>query len=63
MELRLASRTTHQALDAVSEFFEQEQVVACKGDRFALCCLCMTEPIRRSVVGAATTEDEGFELV
>ena len=46
MELRLASRTTHQALDAVSEFFEQEQVVACMGDRFALCCLCMTEPIR-----------------
>ena len=63
MELRLESRTMHQALDAVSEFFEQEQVVACMGDRFALSCLCMTEPIRRSIVGAATTEDEGFELV
>ena len=63
MELRLESRTMHQALDAVGDFFEQEQVVACMGDRFALSCLCMTEPIRRSVVGAATTEDEGFELV
>ena len=63
MELRLESRTMHQALDAVSDFFEQEQVVACMGDRFALSCLCMTEPIRLSVVGAATTEDEGFELV
>ena len=63
MELRLESRTMHQALDAVSEFFEQEQVEACMGDRFALICLCMTEPIRRSIVGAATTEAEGFELV
>ena len=63
MELRLESRTMHQALDAVSDFFEQEQVVACMGDRFALICLCMAEPIRRSVVGAATTEDEGFTLV
>ena len=25
--------------------------------------ICLAEPIRRAVVGAATTEDEGFELV
>ena len=37
--------------------------MACCGDRFTLTCLCLTEPIRRSVVGAATTEDEGFDLV
>ena len=38
-------------------------MVACLGDRFALSCLCLAEPIRRAIVGAATTEDEGFELV
>ena len=32
-------------------------------DRLTLTCLCMAEPIRRAVVGAATTEEEGFELV
>ena len=37
--------------------------MACCGDRFTLACLCLAEPIRRAVVGAATTEDEGFELV
>ena len=38
-------------------------MVACCGDRFTLACLCLAEPIRRAVVGAATTGDEGFELV
>ena len=37
-------------------------MVACCGDRFTLACLCLAEPIRRAVVGAATTEEEGFEL-
>ena len=37
--------------------------MACCGDRFTLACLCLAEPIRRAVVGAATTEEEGFELV
>ena len=63
MELRLESRTVNQAIDKVAKFFEQQRVVACIGDRFALSCLCLAEPIRRSVVGAATTEAEGFELV
>ena len=63
MELRLESRTVNQAIDEVAQFFEQQRVVACLGDRFALSCLCLAEPIRRSVVGAATTEAEGFELV
>ena len=38
-------------------------MVACRGDRLALTCLRLAEPIRRAVVGAATTEEEGFELV
>ena len=63
MELRLDSRGLHQAIDAASQFFENQRLVACCGDRFTLTCLCLTEPLRRAVVGAATTEDEGFDLV
>ena len=63
MELRLDTRGLHQALDVAAKFFLNQTVVACCGDRFTLTCLCLSEPIRRSVVGAATTEDECFELV
>ena len=63
MELRLESRALNDAIDATAQFFKTQRVVACLGDRFALSCLCLAEPIRRSIVGAATTEDEGFELV
>ena len=63
MELRLESRTVNEAIDALAEFFRTKQVVACMGDRFALSCLCLVEPLRHSIVGAATTEEEGFELV
>ena len=63
MELRLDSRGLHQAIDDAAQFFQGQRVVACCGDRFTLTCLCLTEPIRRSVVGAATSEDEGFGLV
>ena len=63
MELRLESRTVNEAIDALAEFFRTKQVVACMGDRFALSCLCLVEPLRRSIVGAATTEEEGLALV
>jgi len=63
MELRLDTRGLHQAIDVAAKFFQNQRVVACCGDRFTLTCLCLTEPIRRAVVGAATTEDECFELV
>ena len=43
--------------------FKTQRVVACCGDRLTWACLCLAEPIRHAVVGAATTEDEGFELV
>ena len=63
MELRLESRALHKAIDATTQFFKTQRVVACCGDRLTLACLGLVEPIRRAVVGAATTEEEGFELV
>ena len=63
MELRLDTRGLHQVVDVAVRFFKNQRVVACCGDRFTLTCLCLTEPIRRAVVGAATTEDECFDLV
>ena len=63
MELRLESRSTHEAIDAAARFFQNQKVVACFGDRLTLTCLCLAEPMRRAVRGAATTEDEGVELV
>ena len=63
MEIRLDTRGLHQAVDVAAKFFQNQKVVACCGDRFTLTCLCLTEPIRRAVVGAATTEEECFDLV
>ena len=63
MELRLESRDLHEAIEEATQFFGTKKVVACCGDRLTLTCLCLAEPIRRALVGAATTEDEGFELV
>ena len=69
MELRLESRALNQAVEATAQFFKTQRVVACCGDRLTLACLCLclclclAEPIRRAVVGAATTEEEGLELV
>ena len=69
MELRLESRALNEAIQATAQFFKTQRVVACCGDRLTLACLCLclclclAEPIRRAVVGAATTEEEGFELV
>ena len=47
MELRLESRALNEAIDATAQFFKTKRVVACLGDRFALSCLCLAEPIRR----------------
>ena len=63
MELRLESRALNEAIETTAQFFKTQRVVACCGDRFTLACLCLAEPIRRAVVGAATTEEEGLELV
>ena len=63
MELRLESRTIKGAIDQATQLLQHRRVVICMGDRLALMCLCLTEPIRTVVIGAATTEDEGFDLV
>ena len=63
MELRLESRALNEAIEATAQFFKTQRVVACCGDRLTLACLCLAETIRRAVVGAATTDEEGFELV
>ena len=63
MELRLESSALRDGIDATAQFFKTQRMVACCGDRFTLACLCLAEPIRRAVVGAATTEEEAFELV
>ena len=63
MELRLESSALRDGIDATAQFFKTQRMVACCGDHFTLACLCLAEPIRRAVVGAATTEEEGFELV
>ncbi len=63
MELRLESRAIKGAIDQARVLLQQRRVVACMGDRMALICLCLTEPIRPVMLGAATTEDEGFALV
>ena len=57
MELRLESRALHEAIEATAQFFHNQRVVVCCGDRLTLTCLCLAEPIRRAVVGAATTEE------
>ena len=54
MELRLESRALHEAIEVTGQFFKTQRVVACCC-RLTLTCLCLAEPIRRAVFGAATT--------
>ena len=63
MQLNLESRLMTRAIKQAVRFFESKRVVVCMGDRLALTCFCLSEPIRPVVQGAATTEDEGFEIV
>ena len=63
MELRLDSRPLQEAVSQVTELLKNRRLVAVFGDRLALISFTLMEPVRLSVVGAATTEDEGFELV
>ena len=63
MELRLDSRITKEAIDQARALLQERRVVLVLGDRLTLSALAITEPIQPSLVGAATTEDEGLELV
>ena len=61
MELRLESSTStlQGAVEQAVELLRDHRIVVCMGDRLALMCPCLTEPIRPVVIGAVTTEDEG----
>ena len=63
MELRLDSRITKEAIDQARALLQERRMVLVFGDRLTLSAMAITEPIQPSLVGAATTEDEGFELV
>ena len=63
MELRLESRALTDTQNRAAALLRDQRVVACMGDRFSLSCLCLAEPIRQSIVGAATTEEEGVDLL
>ena len=41
MELLLESRALHEAIEATTQFFQTQRVVACCGDRLTLTCLCL----------------------
>lgn len=62
MELPIESGF-HGALKQVERLLAQRRVVAVMGDRLTLCSFVLAEPVRPSLIGAATTEDEGFALV
>ena len=63
MELRLDSCSIQQALAQSSQLLKDRRLVVVFGDRLSLTSFALAEPIRSSLVGAATTEDEGVELV
>ena len=63
MELRLDSRVLQDAIAEARELLRDRRLVVVFGDRLSLMSFCFAEPIRSSLVGAATTENEGFELV
>ena len=63
MELRLDSRSTQEAIAQAAKLLEHRRLVLVFGDRLTLSALATAEPIQQSLVGAATTEDEGVELV
>lgn len=63
MELRLDSRANQEAIAQASELLKERRIVVVFGDRLALISFVLVDAIASSLVGAATTEDEGFELV
>ena len=63
MELRLDTRALQDAVARAKQLLKDRRLVVVFGDRLTLMSFCVAEPIRPSLVGAATTEDEGFELV
>ena len=63
MELRLDARLQQEAVQQAKQLLNDKRLVVVFGDRLTLCSFVLAEPINPSLVGAATTEDEGFQLV
>ena len=63
MELRFESRVLQESIQRAAALFAERRMVIVFGDRLTLLSFSLMEPIRASLVGAATTEDEGVDLV
>ena len=63
MELRPDSRANQEAMAQASALLKNRRIVVVFGDRLALISFALVDVIASSLVGAATTEDEGFALV
>ena len=63
MELRLDSHSNREAIQQARRLLHRRRLVVVFGDRLTLCSFCLAEPIHSSLVGAATTEDEGLAVV
>lgn len=63
MELRLESHANKEAIQQARQLLHRRRLVVVFGDRLTLCSFCLAEPIYSSLVGAATTEEEGIDLV
>ena len=63
MEIRLDSRAIREAINATAELLAELKVALVLGDRLSLAALSVAEPIQPSLVGAATSEDDGMAMV
>ena len=62
MELQVKDGSFHSAVQQAKRLLDQRRVLAVMGDRLTLCSFALASPIKGSLVGAATTEDEGVSL-
>ncbi|MFM1899607.1 MAG: hypothetical protein RLZZ216_183 [Cyanobacteriota bacterium] len=63
MELRLGSPSILRALQTAERLLADQRLVAVMADRLTLSAFALAGPVRPGLVGAATTEDEGLQLV
>ena len=63
MELRFESRVLQESIQRAAVLFAERRMVVVFGDRLTLLSFSLMEPVRASLVGAATTESEGVDLV
>ena len=51
-----------KAADQCQELLKNQKVLICSKNRLTLTALCLCTPILKSLIGGATTEEEGLEL-